>query len=82
MFCLRLSLLLEASVKANKNPFTTISRPESTHIAKVTLKKPISHTKTKAEITALLAQKVLERGGGYREAGHCGVGDRVQSNTQ
>ena len=34
----------------------------STHIAKVTLKKLISHTKTKAELTAFLAQKVMERG--------------------
>ena len=35
---------------------------DSTHIAKVTLKKLLSHTKTKAELTAFLAQKVMERG--------------------
>ena len=35
---------------------------DSTHIAKVTLKKLVSHTKTKAELTAFLAQKVMERG--------------------
>ena len=34
----------------------------STHIAKVTLKKLISHTKIKAGLTAFLAQKVMERG--------------------
>ena len=35
---------------------------DSTHIAKVTLKKLISHTKNKAELTAFLAQRVMERG--------------------
>ena len=35
---------------------------DSTHIAKVSLKKLISHTKTKAELKTFLAQKVMERG--------------------
>ena len=35
---------------------------DSTHIAKGTLKTFISHTKTKAELTTFLAQKVMERG--------------------
>ena len=34
---------------------------DSTHISKVPLKRPLSHTKTKAELTALLAKKVKER---------------------
>ena len=40
---------------------------DSTHIAKVTLKKLISDTKTKAELTAFLAQKVMERGEATRK---------------
>ena len=35
---------------------------DSTHIAKVPLKKLLSHTKTKAELTTFLAKKVKERG--------------------
>lgn len=39
----------------------------STRIAKVTMKKLISHTKTKAGRTAFLAQKVMERGQATRK---------------
>ena len=39
---------------------------DSTHIKKVPLKKLLSHTKTKAELTALLAKKVKERGQALR----------------
>ena len=39
---------------------------DSTHIAKVPLKKLLSHTKTKAELTAFLAKKVKERGQALR----------------
>ena len=39
---------------------------DSTHIAKVPLKKLLSHTKTKAELTAFLAKKVKERGQVFR----------------
>ena len=35
---------------------------DSSHIAKVPLKKLLSHTKTKAELTTFLAKKVKERG--------------------
>ena len=61
MFCLHLSLLLGASNKALKKPIY-YHITGSTHIAKLTLKKLISHTKTKTELTAFLAQKVMERG--------------------
>ena len=39
---------------------------DSTHIAKVPLKKLLSHTKTKAELTAFLAKKVKEHGQALR----------------
>ena len=55
------SLLFGASVKALKNAiYHHIA--DSTHIAEVSLKKLISHSKTKAELKTFLAQKVMERG--------------------
>ena len=43
--------------------------------------KLISHTKTKAELTAFWPMR-LWREKSYREACHYGVGDKVQSKTQ
>ena len=54
------------------NQMARIRRPclfriiDSTHITKVPLKKLLLHTKTKAELTALLAKKVKEYGQALR----------------
>ena len=55
---------------------------DSTHIAKVPLKKLLSRTKTKAELTAFLAKKVKERGQSLRRQLDVARGKECEANPK